>query len=118
MGKTGDQGCQGGLPSNAFKDMIQNNIGLELESAYPYAGKNEACKAATAQEQVFIKNWTTISTDEDQIAAALIKNGPLSIGLNAGLMQMYHGGIANPWSILCSPKKIDHGVAIVGFGVE
>jgi len=30
--KTGDQGCSGGLPSNAYKDMIANKIGLELES--------------------------------------------------------------------------------------
>ena len=28
------------------------------------------------------------------------------------------GGIANPLSFLCNPKSLDHGVAIVGFGVE
>jgi len=32
---TGDEGCKGGLPMNAFKDMMQNKIGLELEKAYP-----------------------------------------------------------------------------------
>merc|ERR1712232_975693 len=115
---TGDQGCQGGLPSNAFKDMIKNNIGLELETAYPYSGKNGQCNSVAANEQVFIKNWVAVSTDEDQIAAALVKYGPLSIGLNAGPMQWYHGGIADPWNILCNPKAIDHGVAIVGFGTE
>merc|ERR1712014_56310 len=48
---TGDEGCQGGLPSNAFKDMIQNNIGLELETDYPYVAKNGACKAAQTREK-------------------------------------------------------------------
>lgn len=116
--KTGDQGCQGGLPSNAFKDMIENKIGLELESTYPYKGLDGQCKAAQAQEKVFISNWTTISTDEDQIAAALIQYGPLSIGINAGPMQFYFGGIAKPWKIFCNPKSLDHGVAIVGFGEQ
>lgn len=31
-------------------------------------------------------------------------------------MQFYSGGVANP--LVCSPKKLDHGVAIVGFGTD
>jgi len=116
--KTGDVGCQGGLPSNAYKDMIQNTIGLETESDYPYTASDGQCKATQSKEKAFIKDWVTISTDEDQIAAALIKYGPLAIGINAGPMQFYFGGVAHPWSILCNPKKLDHGVAIVGFGVD
>lgn len=115
---TGDQGCNGGLPSNAFKDMIANNIGLELESAYAYNGKDGQCQAVQSSEQVFISGWKQISTDEDQIAAALIQYGPLSIGINAGMMQLYFGGVADPWKALCNPKKLDHGVAIVGFGED
>jgi len=113
-----DQGCQGGLPSNAYTDMIKNNLGLELESAYSYKAANGKCQAKPSAEKAFIKSFVKISTDEDQIAAALIKYGPLAIGINAGPMQMYHGGVAHPWSILCNPKKLDHGVAIVGFGVD
>merc|ERR1719191_1086452 len=48
--KTGDEGCQGGLPSNAFKDMIANKIGLELESEYPYVARNGKCTAMQAEE--------------------------------------------------------------------
>jgi len=116
---TGNTGCQGGLPSNAYKDMIQNKIGLELEADYPYTASNgPTCKATPSKEKAFIKDWVQISTDEDQIAAALMKYGPLAIGINAGPMQMYHGGVANPSSIVCNPKSLDHGVAIVGFGVD
>jgi len=113
-----DQGCQGGLPSNAYKDMIKNNLGLELEADYPYTQKGSTCKASQPKEKAFIKDWVQISTDEDQIAAALMKYGPLAIGINAGPMQWYRGGVANPWSFLCNPKSLDHGVAIVGFGVD
>merc|ERR1712139_259202 len=93
-------------------------IGLETESDYPYVASNGQCKATQEKEKVFIGNWTTISTDEDQMAAALIKYGPLAIGINAGPMQFYHGGVAHPMKILCNPTKLDHGVAIVGFGVD
>merc|ERR1712039_710231 len=67
---------------------------------------------------VFISGWKQIASDEDQMAAALVQYGPLSIGINAMPMQWYSGGIADPLNILCNPKSIDHGVAIVGFGSE
>eukprot|EP00930_Biecheleria_cincta_P071237 TRINITY_DN58751_c0_g1_i1.p1 TRINITY_DN58751_c0_g1~~TRINITY_DN58751_c0_g1_i1.p1 ORF type:complete len:475 (-),score=113.42 TRINITY_DN58751_c0_g1_i1:169-1593(-) len=114
----GDHGCKGGLPSNAFQDMIKNGLGLEPESAYPYTGRDGACTVKQAKEVAFIKGFKQISTDEDQMAAALVQYGPLSIGLNAGPMQWYMGGVAHPFKLLCNPKRIDHGVAIVGYGVE
>jgi len=116
--KFGDQGCQGGLPSNAYEDMIKSHLGLETESEYPYVAKDEKCKAKASDERAFISGYQKISTDEDQIAAALMQYGPLAIGINAGPMQMYRGGVAKPWKILCNPKQLDHGVAIVGFGVD
>lgn len=115
---TGDVGCGGGLPSNAYKDMIKNKIGLETESAYPYVARDDKCKAQASSEVAFISGYLAISTDEVQIAASLQKYGPLAIGINAGPMQLYFGGVAHPWKIFCNPKKLDHGVAIVGFGVD
>jgi len=113
-----DHGCQGGLPSNAYKFLISSKTGLELESDYPYTAKDGTCSAVAAKEQVFVGGWKQISTDEDQIAAALMQYGPLAIGINAGPMQMYHGGVAHPWKMFCNPKSLDHGVAIVSFGVD
>jgi cathepsin F len=119
-GPDGDQGCNGGLPANAFKFMISSGMGLDSETKYPYTGTggDKKCHAAKSDELVFISGWKQIASDEGQMAAALVQYGPLSIGINAGPMQWYMGGIANPWSILCNPKSIDHGVAIVGFGSE
>jgi len=115
---TGDQGCNGGLPTNAFKDMIQNKFGLELEKAYPYEAEAGKCRASASEERSFIGGWKAISTDEDQIAAALMQYGPLAIGINAGPMQFYGGGISKQNETTCDPKGLDHGVAIVGFGVQ
>merc|ERR1711920_380985 len=90
----------------------------ETESDYPYTAKDGKCKAKTSSEKAFIGGWIQVSTDEDQIAAALMKYGPLAICINAGPMQFYKGGIAHPWKRVCNPKRLDHGVAIVGFGVD
>merc|ERR1711865_706818 len=111
-----DGGCQGGLPSNAFQYMIDNGMGLEGESAYPYTAADGTCTKASSQYKAFITAWHQISTDETQIAAAVQQYGPLSIGINANTFQNYQSGVANP--LLCNPQALDHGVAIAGFGTD
>lgn len=114
-----DQGCNGGLPSNALKYLEDHGLGEEAESDYSYQGRDGKCAAEKSSEKVFVKSWKIVDgSDEDQLAAALIKHGPLAIGINATPMQWYMGGIANPFNFICNPKALDHGVTIVGFGVE
>merc|ERR1712023_61792 len=94
--KTGNEGCSGGLPTNAFKDLVDQKLGMELESDYPYKGSNDQCSAESAKEKVFVSGYKVVDgTDEDQLAAALMQYGPLAIGINAGPMQWYMGGVAN-----------------------
>lgn len=50
------------------------------------------------------------------MARALMQYGPLSIGINAKLMQLYDGGIAQPSAEDCDPEELDHGVTLVAFG--
>lgn len=45
-------GCNGGLPSQAF-EYIKYNGGLDTEEAYPYTGKDGACKFSS--ENVAVK---------------------------------------------------------------
>lgn len=110
-----DQGCNGGLPSNAYQYAIQAG-GVESEADYPYLAMDSTCKFSADKVVATISNWTQVSTDEDQIAAFLVKTGPLSIGINAEWMQFYAGGVSDP--LFCDPKKLDHGVLIVGYGVD
>lgn len=52
------------------------------------------------------------------MAKWLYKNGPIAVGINAAPLKYYKRGILNPTPELCSPKKIDHGVTLIGYGVE
>ncbi|KAJ7957816.1 Cysteine proteinase [Quillaja saponaria] len=109
-----DAGCNGGLMTNAFEYTLKAG-GLEREKDYPYTGRDaDTCKFDKSKIAASVNNFSVVSTDEDQIAANLLKNGPLSIGINAVFMQTYIGGVSCPY--VCSKRLLDHGVLLVGYG--
>ncbi|XP_059633760.1 cysteine protease RD19A-like [Cornus florida] len=109
-----DSGCNGGLMNNAFEYALKAG-GLELEKDYPYTGKDgRTCKFDKSKIAAKVSNFSVVSLDEDQIAANLVKNGPLAVGINAAFMQTYIGGVSCPY--ICSKRNLDHGVLLVGFG--
>ncbi|XP_071963197.1 cathepsin L-like [Antedon mediterranea] len=112
-----DEGCNGGLPSQAYEAIIKLG-GLMTEKGYPYKGRGADCTFVKSQAQVYINSSVNISKDEGDMAKWLAKNGPISIGINANMMQFYFGGIAHPYKFFCNPNKLDHGVLIVGYGVK
>jgi len=119
-----NQGCNGGWQWNAFYDIV-NWKGLEKESDYPYQGITGTCQMNPAKFMAPIKNYTCLSTakapaEEEQMRAFIYKNGPISIALDATLLQSYWGGIIDPffpnWE--CDPTELDHALLIVGWGQE
>merc|ERR1739848_598908 len=82
--------CNGGLPSLALTWSSKNG-GVPSEASYPYKAKDESCRSASLLTHN--TGYSTISKDEDQIAQALVKYGPLSIGVYAPPWQSYTGGI-------------------------
>ncbi|XP_013397972.1 cathepsin L isoform X2 [Lingula anatina] len=112
-----DEGCNGGLPSNAYEEIIRLG-GLETETKYPYEGEDEKCAFVKSDAKIYINSSVNISKDESEIAAWLAQNGPVSIGINAFAMQFYFGGVSHPWKIFCNPDSLDHGVLIVGYGTS
>ncbi|XP_027159084.1 probable cysteine protease RD19D [Coffea eugenioides] len=108
-----DDGCSGGLMTTAFNYLIEAG-GIEEEVTYPYTGKRGECKFNPEKVAVKVRNFTKIPVDESQIAANVVHNGPLAIGLNAVFMQTYIGGVSCP--LICDKKRINHGVLLVGYG--
>ncbi|MCF8706236.1 C1 family peptidase, partial [Corynebacterium sp. MC-25] len=108
-----DSGCSGGLMTNAFEYALKAG-GLEREEDYPYTGTDRgSCNFDKSKIVATVSNFSVVSTDEDQIAANLVKNGPLAIGINAAFMQTYIGKVSCPY--ICT-RHLDHGVLLVGYG--
>ncbi|XP_041468331.1 cathepsin L-like [Lytechinus variegatus] len=112
-----DLGCEGGEMRDAYEALIKLG-GVMTEEAYPYRGENEKCKFNVSKVEVKINGYVNISKNETEMAGWLAAHGPISIGINALMMQFYFGGIAHPWKIFCNPDTLDHGVLIVGYAVK
>jgi len=108
-----DSGCDGGLPPNAYEYVIKNK-GIDTEATYAYDGYDRACRFKTTGVGAKISNWTFISQDEDQMAQALISQGPLSVAVEADMWQFYMGGV---FYLPCG-TELDHAVLLVGYGTE
>ena len=112
-----DEGCEGGYMVNAYKS-IETLGGLELETDYPYDARDERCHLYKNKAKVQVVSAINITSDENKMAQWLVKNGPISVAINADAMQFYIGGVSHPFNFLCNPKNLDHGVLIVGYGMS
>jgi cathepsin L len=110
----GNQGCGGGLMDNCFKYVIDNGICSEKD--YPYSAADGVCKKC---KSVFkIKSFVDVKVnDESELEKAVYKQ-PVSIAIEAdqSVFQFYSSGILTS-SSNCG-TNLDHGVTLVGFGVD
>jgi hypothetical protein len=110
-----DDGCDGGLMDQAFQWLIDSKKGqLTTEAAYPYrsgGGSSKTCKKIKkADVAATVKSFNLFKSGEDDLAAALIKSGPVSIAVDASSFQSYTGGVMDN----CDNFERDHGVVAVG----
>jgi len=111
--KSCDSGCDGGLPPNAYQYVIKNG-GIDTEISYPYDGEDGKCRFKKESIGAKIFNWSFVSQDEDQIAAVLVSQGPLSVAVEADMWQFYIGGV---FYLPCG-TDLDHAVLVTGYGTE
>mmetsp|Transcript_19385 Transcript_19385/g.28691 ORF Transcript_19385/g.28691 Transcript_19385/m.28691 type:complete len:468 (-) Transcript_19385:156-1559(-) len=130
------EGCNGGFPQAAMQYVVKTG-GLVYDEDYPYhsicdrncpktALKAPTCDTETITESLVssrvahIGGWQMVALGpdfEDLMALALLKNGPISIALNASLMEHYTKGIMESVKH-CDPAELNHAVLLVGYGVE
>jgi len=115
---TADEGCGGGLPSDAFKYVIKNS-GIDTEASYPYKGRNGQCHYTGSDSGATFSKWVAVqSKSEDELKKAVATVGPVSVGIDAShfTFQLYKRGVYH--SMFCSQTRLDHGVLVVGYGNE
>jgi len=118
-----NQGCDGGWQWAAFYDIMSWG-GLQTEAEYPYTGETGTCHMNKQQLIAPITNYTCFSgpnpANEEQLRAYIYNNGPVSIALDATVLQFYFGGIVDPFfpNLECDPNNLDHALLIVGWGQE
>lgn len=94
-----DAGCNGGLMTNAYK-YVEESGGLELESDYPYTGRDGKCGFNSNKVAAKVSNFTNIPIDEDQVAAYLVSSGPLaSKFLVTRMLFCVHRDVSSNWKI-------------------
>ena len=114
----GNNGCDGGMMDYAFA-YIKNNGGLDTESDYPYLADQSACRYEATESGANLRDWVDIgSENETQLLLAVASVGPISVAIDASesSFQLYSSGVYSQPE--CSTTKLDHGVLVVGYGVE
>eukprot|EP00043_Microstomoeca_roanoka_P006279 m.61649 g.61649 ORF g.61649 m.61649 type:complete len:340 (-) comp13351_c0_seq1:419-1438(-) len=110
----GGMGCNGGAFDSGFKYVVANG-GLDSEADYPYTGRDEPCnKQKEARHVATVSSYGYVAKyNETQLAAAVVKYGPIAVGLEAdqAAFQMYTSGV---FSGPCG-TNIDFMAVIVGF---
>jgi len=111
----GNQGCNGGLMTNAFKYVMAS--GLTTETNYPYKAVQGKCNtAAVAQVATKIKSYSTVTPNNPTSLQAAATAAPVSVAVeaNQAAWQLYTGGIV---SHDCG-TALDHGVLVVGYNMN
>jgi cathepsin L len=117
-GAEGNDGCEGGLPDNAYQYIIDAQ-GLDTEKSYPYTAEDGQCAFNKKTVGATLTSFVDVATgDETALQKAVVKIGPISVGIDASneSFQEYSGGIyVEPE---CSTDQLDHGVTVVGYGTD
>ncbi|VDL93383.1 unnamed protein product [Schistocephalus solidus] len=111
----GNEGCGGGLMSQAFEHLLR--YGSESEAAYPYKAKNFQCQYRESDVVATVLAYKTIEEgNETELMEAVATIGPISVGINAGLpgFMFYSHGVYS--SKYCYPKYLNHAVLAIGYG--
>jgi len=114
-GSQGDQGCNGGLMTDAM-DYIISNGGIDTEASYPYTAQDGTCVYDASNSGSTLKTYTNVNSGDETDLLAKVTLGPTSIAIDASQssFQFYSSGIYSDPN--CSTTALDHGVLAVGWG--
>ncbi|KAF6772217.1 hypothetical protein AHF37_08915 [Paragonimus kellicotti] len=82
-----DHGCQGGLMDQAF-EAIRSMGGIHSDKSYPYHARRGQCRLDRKNMVAYVNGSLRLPGNEYQLAKWLQINGPISVGINADMLQV------------------------------
>ncbi|XP_015788835.1 cathepsin L1 [Tetranychus urticae] len=115
-----NKGCNGGRMDLSFQYVIDNK-GIATESSYPYtsaAGDDSGkCKYSASKRGASISSYVNIPQGNENALLQAVAQRVVSVAVDAEFdLQLYHSGVLK--STVCSPQALNHGVTVVGYGVD
>lgn len=90
-----------------------------MATTYPFVFAQTKCHFDEKTVRVKLANLVGFKKrDEEAMKRWLFQRGPIAASINANTLKYYKKGVINPTEKLCSSKKINHAITIVGYGVE
>jgi cathepsin L len=113
----GNQGCDGGLMTQAMTYIISNG-GIDTESSYPYTAEDGTCAYNAANSGATLKSYVNVNTGDEGDLQQKTYLGPTSVAIDASQssFQFYSSGVY--YEPACSSTQLDHGVLSVGWGTD
>ena len=113
----GNQGCDGGLMTQAMTYIIQNG-GIDTEASYPYTASDGECEYNPANSGATLTSYINVNQGDENDLQAKTYLGPVSVAIDAShsSFQFYSSGVY--FEPDCSSTSLDHGVLSVGWGFD
>jgi len=114
----GNQGCNGGLMTQAMQYIISNN-GIDTETSYPYTATGpNSCQYNPSNIGGTLTSFTNVASGSESGLQTQTNLAPVSVAIDASQssFQFYSSGVY--YEPACSSTQLDHGVLVVGYGTD
>jgi len=113
----GNQGCDGGLMTQAMTYIISNG-GIDTEQSYPYTAEDGTCQYSPSNSGSTLGSYTNVNQGSESDLQVKVSQGPTSVAIDASQssFQFYSGGVYSDPN--CSTSQLDHGVLAIGWGTD
>jgi cathepsin L len=113
----GNEGCNGGLMTQAMQYIIDNK-GIDTEASYPYTAQDGTCNFNAANIGATLTGYTNVNSGDENDLLNKAYVGPTSVAIDASQnsFQFYSSGVY--YDSGCSSTQLDHGVLVVGWGTD
>jgi cathepsin L len=113
----GNQGCDGGLMTQAMTYIIKNK-GIDTEASYPYTAQDGTCHYSASNKGATLSSYVNVKSGDESDLQVKTNVGPVSVAIDAShsSFQFYSNGVY--YEPDCSSTQLDHGVLSIGWGVD